>query len=158
MKQEIKELRKAQKCMWDNQYPGYPFQLTIVIDLEEKVAWVDWNGKKQPLEKALASIAPSLLYQCLDADNTSKRTFVVDQHLEDYKKYLEYDDDQFYISQTNICRFYFALNSAIYNHKKTDKGFIFACIDDDAEYVDVQVFNDLQTIKNYVKDYFTQED
>lgn len=155
MKQEVRLLRKAQKVLNDMQYPGYPYQLSIVIDLEEKSAWVDYYGRKQPLEKALKEIAPSLLYQCLWADKTSKRTFIIDQHLEDYKKYLEFDYDQFGIDSYDCCKFYFALNAAIYNHKKIDKGFIFACVDEDTEYVDVQVFNDVASIEKYVNDYFT---
>ena len=158
MKQEVRLLRKAQKVLSDMQYPGYPYQLSIVIDLEAKCAWVDYEGQKQPLEKALREIAPSLLYQCLWADKTNKKTFIIDQHLEDYKQYLKYDYEQFGIDNYDCCKFFFALNAAIYNHKKTDKGFIFACIDEDTEYVDVQVFNDLASIEKYIDEYFTEHE
>ena len=157
MKREIRLLRKAQKVLNDLQYPGYPYQLSIVIDLEEKSAWVDYYGKKQPLNKALREIAPSLLYQCLWAERTSKQTFLIDQHLEDHQKYLKYEYDQFGIDSYECCKFYFALNAAICNHKKTDKGFIFACIDEDTEYVDVQVFNDVASIEKYINEYFTEQ-
>lgn len=158
MKPEIKALRQAQKFMDDLQYPGYPFQLTVVIDLEEKVAWVNHHGRKQPLKRALAQIWASLLYQCLSADNTYKQSFLVDQHLEDYKKYLDYDYDQFEIDHYECCKFYFALNSAIYSHKKTDTGFIFACVDEDTEWAEVQCFYNLQEIEQYIKDYFSREE
>lgn len=157
MKREIRLLRKAQKVLNDLQYPGYPYQLSIVIDLEEKSAWVDYYGRKQPLNKALREIAPSLLYQCLWAERTSKQTFLIDQHLEDYQKYLKYEYDQFGIDSYECCKFYFALNAAICNHKKTDKGFIFACVDEDTEYVDVQVFNDVASIEKYINEYFTEQ-
>ncbi len=158
MKKEIRTLRKAQRVLEALQYPGYPFQLSIIIDLEDKVAWVDSRGRKQPLEKALHDISENLLYRCITADSTSKRTFIIDQHLEDYKKYLKYDYDQFYIDSVPCCQFYFALNAAIYNDKKTDKGFIFACVDEDTDYVDVQRFSNLQEIEQYIKDYFTSEE
>ena len=154
MKQEIRTLRKLQKILKDMQYPGYPYQLSIVIDLEEKCAWVDYWGKKQPLEKIWAEIAPSLLYRCLDADKTTKRTFIFDQHLEDYREYLNYDYDNFCVGSLECWKFYFALNAAIYNHAKTDKGFIFACVDEDTEYVDVQCFENMDQINKYANTYW----
>ena len=70
---------------------------------------------------------------------------------------LIYEYDQFGIDSYECCKFYFALNAAICNHKKTDKGFIFACVDEDTEYVDVQVFNDVASIEKYINEYFTEQ-
>ena len=74
MKEEIKLLRKAQKSLWDNMYPGYPFQLSIVIDLEEKSAWIDYCGRKTKLENALMLVSSKLMYVGAGAQNTSKQT------------------------------------------------------------------------------------
>lgn len=157
MKQEVRLLRKAQKIAWDNMYPGYPFSMTIIIDLEDKSAYVNWCGKKISLSRALEQVYSKLIYQCLGANNTSKKSFLVDQHLEDYQTYLKCNEEDFWFNNLNAVRFYFALNSAIFNHKKTDKGYVFGIIDDDCDYVDVRVFNDLKDIQAYVDNYFWSE-
>ena len=157
MKNEIKLLRKAQKVLWENQYPGYPFQVSIIIDLEEKCGWFDYCGRKESLNSILSKLNNILIYQCLDARNTNKRTFIIDQHLEDYRKYLDYDYEDFSIDNLNAVKLYFALNSAIYNRKKKDKGFIFAVVDEDSEYVDVRVFNNEHDIQAYVDNYYGED-
>jgi len=157
MKKEIRLLRKAQKVMEDMQYPGYPFQLTIVIDLEDYKAWVDY-GKAQDLNRALIDISQPLLYNAVNCDLMTKRNFLQDQNLSTVDEILKADYDQFYIDSYNTVRFYLALMSAIYSHKKKDKAFIFACIDEDTEYVDVRCFDNLQEIEQYIKDYFTEQE
>lgn len=157
MKEEVKLLRKAQNVIWNNQYPGYPFELSVIIDLEDKCAWVDYNGEKTDLDSALKEINNMLIYQCLGANNTNKKSFLVDQHLEDYQAYLKCNEDDFWFDNLNAVRFYFALNSAIFNHKKNDKGFVFGVIDDDCDYVDVRVFDNKKDIQAYVDNYFGDE-
>lgn len=158
MKNEIKILRKCQKLLSDLRYPGYPFQVSIVIDLEEQSAWINYCGKKQPLVKALQELYASLMFVCLEADNTSKKTFLTNQHLEPYEKYLEYDSDNFYIGNINACRLYFALNSAVYNNKKSELTgkYIFACMDEDTEYVEVKLFTSLEQVQQFYNDYFKE--
>ena len=158
MKNEIRLLRKAQKVLWENQYPGYPFQMSVIVDLEEQCAWVDYVSHKTNLNEAIAKIYGTLMYVSFGARNTDKRTFIIDQHLEDYKKYLDYDEEDFYIDNVNAVRFYFALSSAIYNRKKNDKRVVFAVIDDESDFVDVQVFDNIHDIEEYVKDFYEDED
>ena len=157
MKPEIRTLRKCQKVMNDLQYPGYPFQLTIVIDIEDQKAWVDY-GRAQNLEKALTGISRSLLYNAVGCTSMTKRTFLQDQDLSTVEKILNADYDDFYIDDYDVVKFYLALNSAIYRHKKTDKVFIFACVDGDTEWVDVKTFTNLKEIEQYYNDYFTNKE
>lgn len=157
MKEEVRVLRKCQKVMDELQYPGYPFQLTIVIDIEDQKAWVDY-GRAQNLEKALTGISRSLLYNAVGCTSMTKRTFLQDQDLSTVEKILNADYDDFYIDNYNAVRFYLALMSAIFSHKKKDKAFIFACIDEDTEYVDVRCFDNLQEIEQYYNDYFTNKE
>ena len=157
MKDEIRILRKCQRLMRDLQYPGYPFQLTIVIDIADYKAWVDY-GKAQDLNRALIDISQPLLYQSIGCDLMKKRTFLQDQELSTVEKILNADYDQFQIDNYNTTRFYCALMSAIYNRNKNDKAFIFACVDDDTDWVEVKVFTTLDEIKKYYHDYFTQEE
>lgn len=157
MKPEIRTLRKCQKVMNDLQYPGYPFQLTIVIDIEDYKAWVDY-GKAEDLNRALIDISQPLLYNAVNCTLMTKRTFLQDQDLSTVEKILNADYDDFYIDNYNAVRFYLALMSAIFSHKKKDKAFIFACIDEDTEYVDVRCFDNLQEIEQYYNDYFTNKE
>ena len=157
MKKEIRLLRKAQKVMEDMQYPGYPFQLTIVIDLADYKAWVDY-GKAKDLNQALIDISQPLLYNAVNCTLMTKRNFLQDQNLSTVDEILKADYHQFYIDNYNAVRFYLALMSAIYSHKKKDEVFIFACIDEATEYVDVRSFYNLQEIEQYVKDYFTEQE
>lgn len=157
MKKEIRILRKCQKILWDLQYPGYPFQMSVVIDIADYKAWVDY-GKVQDLNRALISISQPLLYQAVNCDLMTKRTFLQDQNLSTVDEILKADYNQFYIDNYNAVRFYLALMSAIYKHKKNEKAFIFACIDDDTDWVDVKVFTTLEEIKKYHHDYFKSEE
>ena len=153
MKNEIKLLRKAQKLLWENQYPGYPFQTSIIVDVADKCAWVDYCGRKVNLETALARIGNKLLYAGLGARKTDKRTFIIDQHLEDYKEYLDYNEEDFYFDNLNAIRLYFALSSAIFNRKTYDNVFVFGVIDDECDLVDVRVFDNEHDIQAYVDTY-----
>ena len=154
MKEEIKELRKCQRFLDDLKFPGYPTQLSIVIDIEEKVGWFNLNHKKS-LKECLKDLFASLIYGCLGAKNTSKRTFVIDQHLEDYEKYLTYKEEDFYIDNLNAWRMYFSINSVLANRSK---GYVFAYLDEDMETVEVKVFDNLEQITTYVKEYWDNED
>ena len=154
MKNEIKYLRKCQKSLWDQQYPGYPYQLSVVIDLKEKAGYKD-VGRKMPLDRLLKEVNNELIYQSLGANNTSKQTFIIDQHLEDHSKYLLAEYGDFFIDNLNAVRFYFALNSAIVHNQK---GYIFAMIDEECECVDVKVFNNLEEIKKYYEGGFVEEE
>jgi len=153
MKPEIRTLRKCQKVMRDNQYPGYPFQLTIVIDIAEHKAWVDY-GDAQDLDHALRDISQPLLYNAVECDLMTKRTFLVDQDLSTADEILKADYDRFSIDNCNAVKFYLALMSAIFSHKKKDPVFIFACVDDDSDYVEVKEFKNLDEIKKFYEDYF----
>lgn len=157
MKPEIRTLRKCQKVMRDNQYPGYPFQLSIVIDLAEYKAWVDY-GDAQDLDRALLEISQPLLYNAVECDLMTKRTFLVDQDLSTVEEILNADYDRFSIDNYNVVRFYLALMSAIFSHKKKDSVFIFACVDDDCDWVEVKTFNNLQEITQYYNEYFKREE
>jgi len=157
MKKEIKILRKCQKVLQDLQYPGHPFQLSIVIDLADYKAWVDY-GKVQDLNKALIEICQPLMYRTAGCDLMTKGTWLQDQNLSNSEKILKADLDRFYIDDIDAVRFYLALNSAIYSHKKKEPIFIFACIDEDTEYVEVKTFNTLQEIEQYYNEYFKRED
>ena len=157
MKEEIRILRKCQKVMEDLQYPGYPFQLSIVIDLEDYKAWVDY-GKAQVLNRALIDICQPLLYKAVSCDLMTKRTWLQNQNLSTVEQILKAELDQFSIDDYDAVRFYLALMSAIYSHNKNDKVFIFACIDEDTDWVEVKTFTNLAEIKQYYLDYFKREE
>lgn len=156
MKPEIRALRKCQKFMRDMQWPGYPFQMTIVIDLKEKKAWVDY-GKEQTLDQALLEISQPLLYQAVGCTLMTKRTFLQDQELSTAEKIIKADYDDLYIDNEHAVKFYLALMSTIYNHKREEQEdtYIFGCVDRDTDYVEVKEFKNLDEIKKFYEDYFS---
>ena len=54
-------------------------------------------------------------------------------------------------------KFYLALMSTIYNHKREEQEdtYIFGCVDCDADYIEVKEFKKLNEIQQFYKDYFT---
>lgn len=156
MKPEIRTLRKCQKVMRDMQWPGYPFQMTIIIDLKEKKAWVDY-GKERTLDRALLEISQPLLYQAVGCTLMAKRTFLQDQRLSTAEKIIKADYDDLYIDNEYAIKFYLALMSTIYNHKREEQEdtYIFGCVDCDADYIEVKEFKKLNEIQQFYKDYFT---
>lgn len=155
MKPEIKELRKAQRVLHNLQYPGYPFQKSIIIDLEANEAWVDFCGKKQTLKQALLEISPSLLYGVIGCSKMVKGTWLIEQNLGSLDTILNADYDDFYVDDILIAKFYCALMNLIYTQKKNDRVYLFACVDEETDWVEAKCFTNMEEIKQYIKDYFT---
>ena len=118
MKPEIRTLRKCQKFMRDMQWPGYPFQKPIVIDLKEKKAWVDY-GKEQTLDQALLEISQPLLYQAVGCTLVTKRTFSQDQELSTAEKIIKADYDvSLYTTQRKKCQEFKSRSQKVASKKK----------------------------------------
>ena len=161
MKQEIKLLQKAQKIMRDNMYPGYPYQDSIIIDLENNQAY-DHYGRKRSKDKLLKEIYADLLYQVVGHTESTKRTFIQDRHISNIDHFTDsrFDIDELYIDSDLAARFYLAIQSAlceIYDNKIT-KGFMFACMDADCDYIEVKIFTELKEVNKFVKEYFEGEE
>lgn len=161
MKKEIKELRKIQKYSWNLMYPGYPFAECVVIDLNkvdenayepEGKIWLSWYNKKPVrLSKGLEQLESKILYQTLGFKGATKGSFIIDPHIDSYKKILKANYDDFYIDNDYAAKFYMSLVSAIrtYMHKGA---IIIGIIDMDSDFVDVKVFhgkNKWKEINNY---------
>ncbi len=160
MKDEVKLLRKAQKVLWDNLYPGYPLQISVVMDLAEDTAWVDYKGYKTNLHRAMEIIQSATCFHALECNKVTKGNWLIDRTAEEVDEILKAKDEDFYIFDYDILKFYFGLASALVNIKDKKKGFIFGVYDEDCCYVDVKVFgeNDKDKIQKYVEEYFTNQE
>jgi hypothetical protein len=154
MKPEIKELRKCQKALQSLQYTGYPFQLSIVIDIEEQKAWVD-GGKEERFDRAFEEVSSRLATQMVFCHKVQKGTWLQEQRLSTVADILKADNDDFEVNVI-YAKFYFALVSAVFSHKRADKSFVFACLDADTDWLCVEDFQSLEEIENFRKDYFTE--
>lgn len=114
--------------------------------------WLSWGHKKPVrLMKGLEQLESKILYQTLGFKGATKGTFIIDPHIDSYKKILKAEYDDFYIDNDHAARFYLSLISAIrtYMHKG---GLIIGVVDMDSEFVDVKVFhgkNKWKEINNY---------
>lgn len=160
MKQEIKLLRKIQDKMIDMQYPGYPYQDSIIIDLETEMEYGHYSkGKKG--KSTYNEFCRKLLYFILGHEKSTKGTWLNNRHIAPIQEFLDYnfDYESLYIDDYDCARLYFALHSALcecYDNK--EKPIIWACIDEDSEWIDCKIFRTLDEIKQYKDDYFWEED
>lgn len=167
-RKEYLALKKCCRFMEDIRHPGYPFSVCGIVDFKTKDCYVDNARRDFTCEKNWNKFAnifhAGLLYQILDCDFVRKGSFVINSHMDNYKTILEApytkdDRDSFYIdiNSQELVRLYFAVWSAIREYQDTDK-LMFFVYDGDNEWVEVKVFDTLEEIKNYYKDYFTEED
>lgn len=165
-RKEFSLLKKCCKFLEDMEYPGYPFSRFGIVDFKTKDCWV--NNKRDSFvtdpnfEKFGLLFQSGLLYNILDTNFTRKGSFVTNSHMEHYKTFLQEKwqdpngDDQFYIDNQELVRLYFAVYAAIREYKDTNKIMLYI-YDGDAGYVDVLLFDTLDEINKYYKDYVKGE-
>ena len=165
-RKEFSLLKKCCRFLEDMEYPGYPFSRFGIVDFKTKDCWV--NNKKNSFvtdanfEKFGLLFQSGLLYNILDSNFTCKGSFVTDSHMEHYKTFLqekwhdENGNDQFYIDNQDLTRLYFAVWSAIREFQNTDK-IMFFDYNGETEWVEVQVFDNIEEIQAYYNTYFLGE-
>lgn len=164
-RKEFLALKKCCRYLDDLKYPGYPFAICGIIDFKTLDCYVDNHGDfvtDPSFHKFSLWFEAGLLYNILDSDFTRKGSFVVDSYMADYKIFLEekWQDeegrDQFFIDNQELVRLYFAVYAAIRQYKSSEK-ILFFSYDGDSEWVDVQVFDNLEEINQFYETYFLGE-
>lgn len=155
MREIVKVLRNCQKIAWENQYPGYPYQMTAIIDMKDKSAYLNY-GKKTSIKAILDEVTKAVAYHGLDSDFTTKGNFLTPTSMDEPETIIQGSDDHFYIDHLAVVKLYLGVNAAIKRYSTTDS-VMFAVCDLDADYVDVRMFTDEQAAKQYVKDYWSEE-
>ncbi len=166
-----KEFRKVKQIIHafeSFQYPGYPYSHFGVVDFKTKDCW-DSNGRKKFIAddnwyKFAAQFEAGMLYHILDSDFDRKGSFIQDSDMKDYKTFLEekwseqvekasgekVTIEHFFIDNQELVRLYFAVYAAIRKYDNTDKVMLYI-YDGGEDYVDVQIFDNLEEINNYYK-------
>lgn len=160
MKEEIKLLKSICKKAEDNQYPGYPFQLTGFIDMGEQKGYFGSHGRPMSLEKFYHDFDSEMAFPMLGSHLAQKGNWYNGGTLmAEYQKFISHDTsyDDFYIDDINAVKLYFGLYSAIRQFKDTNK-LIWFIVDNDCDYVDIQVFDNAEQIKHFIKEYWTEEE
>ena len=161
MKRAIKELQKHQDMMIKNTYPGYPYQDSVIVDLETNKAYNHF-GYESTKDTILNEIYLKLLYMVIGHSKCNKPTWLQDRKIEtmDYFCNPLFDSSELYIDNDLAARFYLAIQSALcYIHdNKIEKGYLWACIDCDCEWIECKVFKDYKEIKEYSKEYLVEEE
>ena len=168
---EFRKIKHIIRVLESNQYPGYPYCHFGVVDFKTKDCW-DSNGRKKFITddnwyKFASQFEAGMLYHVLDSRFDQKGNFVFNSHMDSYKKFLtepwqtsSNDDggliENFYIDNQELVRLYFAVYAAIREYKNTNK-IMFYIYDGDAEYVDVLLFDNLDEINKYYKEYVKGE-
>lgn len=159
MNNQRKEFRKLKSLSmkaesW--QYPGYPFSLHGVIDFKTKNCWTTNNHKSFKIKSWLQFVKEFdsyLLYHILGTRFGCKGNFVCESKMANYETFLhEKDYDDYYIDNLELTRLYFAVWSAIREYKDTDK-LLWFIYDGDSEYADVLLFDNIEQINKYAKEY-----
>ena len=163
---EFNKLRSISKQLISYQYPGHSFSIYGIIDFKDKYYWLDNNSRTYKItdwKNFQKDFDSQLLYHILGSRLATKGNFLINIHMEDYRKFLEepwekyFDDDDspidnFYIDNFELTRLYFAVYAAIREYKDSQK-IMWFMYDGDSEYVDVLLFDTLEEIKWYQKKY-----
>ena len=120
VKKEIQQLRKIQQLMEDNVYPGYPYMIHGIVDMEDKCGWIGLGGRKMNLEKFCHEINAELCYQLIGSTKATKGSWIVDTHMEEHEQYLKAEYNDFYNDNVEVAKLYFALYAAIRESKGTN--------------------------------------
>ena len=170
-RKEFRKIKHIIRVLESNQYPGYPYCSFGVIDFKTKDCWTS-NFRKNFItdegwNKFASQFEAGMLYHVLDSRFDQKGNFIFNSHMDNYKKFLtepwqtsrdDGDDliENFYIDNQELVRLYFAVYAAIREYKDTSKIMLYI-YDGDAEYVDVLLFDTLDEINKYYKDYVKGE-
>lgn len=159
IKKEIKQLRKIQRLLEDNVYPGYPFLIHGIIDMGDESAWINMYGRKMNLEKFCSEFDSKMCFHMMGSNLATKGSWATGPHqMQDHERFLQAKYDDFYIDNLGATQLYFATYAAIRECRGT-KSFIFFSYDDDCEYANVQIFKDdeagtaLEKINTYLREY-----
>lgn len=153
MKDEIKLLRNCQRILNDNVYPGYPFQMSVIIDMKTKDAWIDLN-RKTTLSAFMQRLNNATVFCSLGTTKANKGSWVQDRTMSSPEEILNAESDDFYIDNLEVTKFYFAVNAAIRECRDKDS-IIFACVDCNCDYVDCKIFNKKEDIEKYIEEYWS---
>ena len=170
-RKEFKKVKQIIRVCESNQYPGYPYCHYGVIDFKTKDCW-DSNRRKNFVidnnwRNFSTQFEAGMLYHVLDSRFDQKGNFIFNAHMDSYQKFLtepwqtsrdDGDDpiENFYIDNQELVRLYFAVYAAIRQYKNTNK-IMFYAYDGDSEYVDVLLFDSLDEINKYYKEYIKGE-
>ena len=160
MDKRITLLRTINKKAEEQQYPGYPFQLTGIIDLKNKKGMFDSYGRPMDILKFFEKFDSHLVFQALGSKLAQKGNWYNDGHkLAEYKKFIsqDVDYDDFYFDNLNAVKLWFGVYSAYRQFKDKDR-VIWFIIDDDSEYVDIKVFKNEQEIQKFIDECWTEEE
>lgn len=157
----IEQLLIAQENARNQVYPGYPYQDSIIVDCDNKIAFNHF-GYSASEETILYELYAKLLFKVLGDRKATKPTWLNDREIASKEDYCDYnfDSDRLYIDDELATRLYFAIQSAFCEIKdKAIKGAIlFAFIDEDCEMIDCKIFTTEQQAKDYLNDSFTEEE
>ena len=166
--------RIAAKCEELNTWPGCPWGKWGAVDFKTKDYWISNIMKYKVADENWKNFAVDfqrgMVYQILDCMFITKGNWLVNAEMANYRKFLDADwsekdtnykgeevtSDNFYIDNQNLVRLYFAVWAAIREYKNTDKVMVFIH-DQDNDYTDVLIFNNLEEANQYYKDYVTGE-
>ena len=165
-RKEFLALKKCCRYLDDMKYPGYPFSICGIIDFKTLDCYVDNHRENFVTDSGFHKFGvwfeAGLLYNILDSDFTRKGSFVVESHMENYKVFLEEKwkdedgNDRFFIDNKELVRLYFSVYAAIREYKNTEK-LLFFSYDGDSEGLCVELFDTLEEIQKYYKEYFKGE-
>lgn len=160
-KPEIAELRKHQIAMQNNTFPGYPYQDSIIIDCGANVAY-DHDCHKRSINGLLKDIYSRLLYLTIGHTESTKSTWLQNRHISSVEHFTNslFNPEEIYIDSTLAARFYLAIQSALCDIKDHDKNnaILWACIDENCDFIDCRVFTSLEEIKKYSDEYLAEEE
>lgn len=159
MKQEILELRKLHREMWNSAYPGYPYCFAATVDMGTREVRLTTIGspfhRKTTMEGLGQELSNALANKAVETKFGSRGNWLEDQHWDIPEAILNGKDKDFWLSNIDITKLYFAMWSAMFKYCKSD-AIIFGILVHDGDYVDVKVFesgkDQLTNIKTYVQE------
>lgn len=155
---DINLLKKINKQAENNQYPGYPFQLTGIVNPKDKFGMFGSNGEQMSLEAFFKEFDSILAYQMLGSNLAQKGSWLNGGTImAEYERFVSpnTNKDDFYLDNLEAIKLYFGFYSAYRQYKDKDVLIWFIC-DNDCDYVDVKVFDSNEQIEQFIKDYWTE--
>lgn len=160
MDKRLTLLRKINKLAEMRQYPGYPFQLTGIIDLKNDKGMFGSYGRPLQIMHFFERFDSKIAFQAFGSYLATKGNWYNNGHqMANFEKFISYDTkhDDFYFDDIQSVQVWFGLYSAYRQFKGQDK-FIWFIIDNECEYIDIKVFETEQQIKDYMKEYWIEEE
>lgn len=151
-----KLLHKATRLHFREMYPGYPFAMIGFYFTKLNSGEVDKHTFSN-ISNFRKLFETNLIFQCLGSDLATKGSWATGRHkMDSYKAFLDANEDDFYFDELNAVKLYFAFYSAYRQYKDKD-AIIFFVINTECDYVDVRVFETIEELEQYQKEYWVED-